>query len=670
MPDMLTTNHQLFCELLDKSIPALADIDVTFGERGTAAAEKQLADYIRATLRSEDFFKIPYQPKENEWILPEDDDFAAAEKIIRGELRSVGVPYKFPDTAHVDWESNPTPNEYKEWTWQLSRHHEWRCLGHCYRLTGDEKYAKAFTELFMSWCEQAICPPDRSPQTKCWRTIEAGIRLASNWNYAFFSFLGSPYMTDHVICTFVRSLCDHGYRLSRFHSAVGNWLIMEMAGLAHIGMLYPFLKNADEWCEYAFRQLEVEFDRQVYLDGFQFELTTNYHDVVIMNCHRALATAKAMGYPVRQSLIDKLLTLFELDINIVCPDGRYPDLNDGRRAPLKNWCGIGKLYFPEHEAINYFATDGAEGSVPKYTSVALPYSGLAFMRTGWGKDDLWCFMDAGDFGHGHQHEDKLNLLISAYGKNLLPDTGVYAYDKSVMRQFTLDTRSHNCAMVDDLSQNRKGRFTHESEPLDKYAGMLWSFSQDIDSVEGVYDQGYGPEYLPVTHKRKLILFKNGIDQSVPFAVVVDRFISGDGKEHAFQPSYQLGTEPYTDDGVCFTADHGDGVSLSIIASEPHGIVIGREEPIFMGWRKRYEVSDACNSAVPAPCVRFELRGREARLVTLLCPYNGSGKLPVSVRASRDIGDTVAYIELSDGSTVSIDELDYPCYPDTDTKLFD
>ena len=668
MVDMMTTNQQLFCELLDRSILELSDIDVTFRDRGIEAAEKQLADYIRSTLKTENFFKIPYQPRENAWALPEDDDFAAAEKIINGELRSIAFPHKFTDTSHVDWEFNPTPNESPEWTWQLSRHHEWRCLGHCYRLSGDEKYAKAFTELFMSWCEQAKCPSDMSKNTKCWRTIEAGIRLALNWNYAFYSFYKSPYMTDRVICTYVRSICDHGYRLSRFHSVAGNWLIMEMAGLAHIGMLYPFLTNAREWGDYAFSRLQSELDRQVYRDGFQFELSTNYHDVVIMNYHRVFAAAREIGYPVSREFIDKLLPLFELDINITCPDGKYPDLNDGHRASLETWCRLGSIYFPKHEAINYFATNGKDGRAPEYTSVALPYSGLAFMRTGWGKDDLWCFMDAGDFGRGHQHEDKLNILMYAYGKNLLPDSGCYSYDSSAMRRFVLDSRSHNCAMVDDMSQNRRGRYHPDNEPLDRYAGMLWSFSADVDSVEGVYDQGYGEQYLHVIHKRKLILFKKGVADSAPFAMVIDRFTSEDGEEHLFQPSYQLGTEPYTDDGVRFTSDHGDQVSFSIVASERHSIIIGQEKPLFMGWRKSYELPNALNFPVPAPCVRFALKGKEARLVTLLCPYNGTGKTPRLVEALSSISDTKAFIEFSDGSTAIIDELDYPCYADTADKL--
>ncbi|MBP3572825.1 MAG: alginate lyase family protein [Clostridia bacterium] len=666
---MLTTYEKLFCEALDTSIPALADIDVTFREKGLEAAEGQLADYIRATLRVNDYFTIPYHDRENVWCDPADSELAAAEKILSGELRSCGFPHKFPDTASVDWECNPTPNLYAEWTWQLSRHHEWRCLGYCYRHTGDEKYTKAFVDLMMSWCEQATCPAD-APfyATKCWRTIEAGIRMTLSWHYAFYAFIHSPLMTDHVITTFIRSICDHGYRLRHFGSGGGNWRAMEMAGLAHIAMLYPFLREAPEWGKRAFSVLEAELDNQIYADGFQFELSTNYHDVVIVNYHRVFATARAMGYPVPEGLAKKLLRLFELDIHVTCPDGRYPDLNDGSRSSLAYWCGIGLNYFPDHPAIRWFATEGREGQPPAYTSVALPYSGLAFMRTGWEWDDLWCFMDAGDFGRGHQHEDKLNILLSAYGKNLLPDAGNYAYDDSPMRRFVLDTRSHNCALVDDLGQNRRGRYSWRNEPLDGYAGMTWSFSPTVDTVEGTYDQGYGPEFLPVTHGRKLILFKEGLGGSQPFAVVVDRFTATDGETHTFTPSYQLGFEPYTDDGNAFTADHGDGVTFTLVASVPHTVAVGQTQPIFIGWRKRYDNAAAVNEAIPAPCVRYPLTGTAARLVTVLCPRKEGGKSVASVTASGDPSDTTLTLTFTDGTVMILRETDYPCYEDGVDKL--
>ena len=80
---MLTTDESLFCEKLDRTVPQLADIDITYKEKGLVAAEKQLADYVRESLRPQDYFKIPYYERENSWALDSDDDFAAHKLEIK-----------------------------------------------------------------------------------------------------------------------------------------------------------------------------------------------------------------------------------------------------------------------------------------------------------------------------------------------------------------------------------------------------------------------------------------------------------------------------------------------------------------------------------------------------------------------------------------------------------
>ncbi len=120
-----TTDEELFCTLLDAGYKGLEGIDVTFKEKGLQAAERQLADAIRANLETEKYFTSPPLPRENEWHKKgEETEVKAADRIITGELISCSVPMKYPDTKHIDWYANPTYNNYAEWTWQLSRHHE------------------------------------------------------------------------------------------------------------------------------------------------------------------------------------------------------------------------------------------------------------------------------------------------------------------------------------------------------------------------------------------------------------------------------------------------------------------------------------------------------------------------------------------------------------------
>ena len=654
---MLITDEKFFGEVLDPNIPALSDLQTVYRKKGLAAAEKQFADYIRGALAPEKYFRIPYYERENPWAYPHESDIEAAERILSGSLMSCGYMHTFLGGV-IDWECNPTYNGYTEWTWQLSRHHEFRCLGKCYRDTGDEKFAKGFADLLMSWCEQAVCPENANPYTtKCWRTIEAGIRMTKNWHYAFFACYRSPHMTDHVITVYMKSVWEHAFRLFHF-STKANWLIMEMSGLAHIAMLYPFFRDAKLWGDHAFRVLEDELERQVYPDGFQYELSTGYHNVVIQNYHWVLCTARAMEYPIPTSLTARLETLFELNVKLCCPDGRLPDLNDGGRAAISLWCRIGLAYFPQNEVLRYFATEGKEGSLPSFDSVALPYAGMAVMRTGWSENDVWLFLDAGPFGSNHQHEDKLNVLMHAYGKAVLRDCGNYDYDTSEMRKFILSSLSHNCSMVDGLAQCRRKNYRWKPEMIARRSDMKWRFTEDWDSAEGIYNEGYGEEGLAAVHKRKVIFFKKGIDGTLPFAVVCDRLFSDDGEEHTFTVSYQMDVQPYTVSGCTFTADMGDGVSMNIVSSVPPEIVLGQKEPFYMGWRPVRSPIEHEHDA--APCLCYADTGTETRIVTVLYPSDRTDIDLQAVYASKNPNDTEIRLLLHDGRTVRILENDYPC----------
>ena len=676
---MYISDERFFCSELDLTIDGLCGIDVTFKEKGLEAAEAQFGDFIRGYLKPEKYFRMPYYGRENAWARKDEDDFQAAERIITGELCSVGYFTKFPDTKSVNWDSNPTANQYCEWTWQLSRHHEWRCLGWCYRQTGDEKYAQAFVDFVMSWCEQATCPEKTNlwssgTANRCWRTIEAGIRMTKNWHYAIHAFYKSPLMTDHVLTTIFKSIWEHGYRLRNFCTSA-NWLIMELSGLSHICMLYPIFVKTPDWTEYAFRRLSEEIDVQVYPDGFQYELSTGYHGTVAGNYNWIINTAKAMEYKIPEAVSKNLERTFEMYMKLCRPNGTTPDLNDGGQAGVKGACNMGVSYFPYRDDFRWFATDGKEGTAPDYTSVAMPWSGMASMRTGWGKNDIWFFMESAPFGKGHQHEDKLNVLMYAYGKDVLQDVGNYAYDSSDMRKFVLDTRSHNCAMVDDMSQRRRPKYKWEPDMIKQRSDLKWAFTGAIDVAEGVYNEGYGDTFVPVIHKRKSVFFKKGVNGSLPFALIIDRLEAEDGKEHKYSVSYQMNVQPYTVEAKTFTANFGDGVTMSVIGSVAPDVVVAQKEPLYMGWRPDHsglgmdpvEVRNE-QEHKPAPCLRYHAFGDKKRIVTALYPSN-SGEVAIKdIVISDDYNDTDIKLIFNDGSETVLSEKDYVAYSDSDEKL--
>lgn len=231
----------------------------------------------------------------------------------------------------------------------------------------------------------------------------------------------------------------------------GNWLIMEMNGLAQIGILYPQFRLSPQWLAQAFESLEEELELQIYPDGFQYELSTNYHDVVVKNYQWMIEVAKAFEKPVPESLLTKLSGACELEISLMMSDGRVLDLNDGAYYSVKEVCKNRLRILPDNRRLRWGA-EGNPADVPDFTSTALPWAGFCVMRTGWTQDDIWALLDGAPFGKAHQHEDKLSLLLYANGKLLLTEGGNYAYDDSAMRRYVLSTRSHNTVRVDGQEQ--------------------------------------------------------------------------------------------------------------------------------------------------------------------------------------------------------------------------
>lgn len=613
---MLITDDKFFCEVLDPSIEEMRLVADAYRDGKVERAEHILADYVKGVMSPERYYGISYN--KNRRVQKDEDLRAAAERIADGWVSSCGFPWHFEDGV-VDWNSNKTPNQYIEWPFQLSRHAEFYTLADAYRRFGDERYARRFVDMLLSWIEQTECPENASGfKTLTWRTIEAGIRMLGSWQYAFHAFYRSPAMTDHVIAMFLKSVWEHAYRLRGFCTGF-NWLMMEMNGLMHVAVLYPFFKDAAEWRAFATDRLSEQLEIQIYEDGFQFELTTNYHGVVLSNFSAVNDLLLAYGVPMSERMKEQIHKLCMLHIKLMLPNFELPDLNDGTE---RNWFGYRRplWYFPDDPVFTWAATDRREGTKPPFASITLPYAGMTVFRTGWEATDMWAFFDGGPFGKAHQHEDKLSFALYAYGKKLLSDLGCYDYDTSLMRKFVLSTPAHNTAMVDRLGQNRRAKYEWHLEDIHKRSEIAWHFDSDFEISEAEYNEGYGDDFVDVSHRRKVIFFKKGLPGLKPFFVLIDTFTPHDGKEHLYEVNFQLDKQPITVQAKTVTAHHDDGVSLSLVSSAYPCIYVGQYKPRYMGWRKIY-APGTDHEHMPAPAVCFTEHGGERIVVTVAYPNN-------------------------------------------------
>ena len=614
---MKLSTTEFLRDKLDRTVPACAKIAAMAEAGRITEAEAAFGAFVRASLQPEKYFRIPYYEQENKWKNPEDTEETVYERLAHGAIMSVGPSgtgflHEFGPEG-IQWEANPTPGKYGEWTWQINRHHEFRALGHLYRETGDEKYARLFVKLFESWREQTECP-DNVPayETNAWRTIEIGIRQSKNWPYALHAFYRSPEVSDHFLCEFFASVWENGWRVRNF-PMVGNWLIMMMTGLFHIGLLYPFLADAAEWKDYAIKCLTDELNIQIYPDGFQYELTTCYQGVVTDNYSVVLDICRAMEAPLPETFLGVLEKTYRLFPLLAQPDLRLPDINDGARTEIPKICERACLFFPNEPLYRYFASKRASGEPMLSKDTVLPFSGMAVLRDNWEADAQWLFFDSAPFGRGHQHEDKLNLLLFAYGRDLLRDTG-YIYVSPEIRQFALSSYAHNTVLVDGLGQNRRSTYHWENDDIKKRSDLAVTLGEEEDVLQGTYDEGYGPDRLAVTHRRTVVKIKHRPLGLKTFYLVIDDMISQDGAIHHYTANWQLENVPVTLENVGSMAradaDYDDGVTLTLLTAAGMRVACGEKEPM-LGWR----------AEGPAPAVQCAVSGASARIVTVLYPSN-------------------------------------------------
>jgi len=627
-------SREEFFASLDYSIPGLEVVQRRVQEKDYEAAAQALLDYMRSR-RTVKYFV-------NSWDRPSPNpnyDTSKADDIVNGIPRGMLLDWfpRFRFEGPIQWDASPFRD--KEWVYFLNRHEQWNVLSQAYWGTGDEKYARRFVEELIDWIKtRPVVTDGKHNSSASWRTIEAGIRMFASWPPAWQRFLTSPNFTPEANLLYLMSLVDHARHLEKNYTKA-NWLTMEMNGLLHIAVLFPEFKESASWRVKALEILNKDLDKQVYPDGMQYELTTGYHQVALGNFMDPVKLCELNGIPLPEGYLSKLERMYDAIMYLTKPSGFLPATNDSDAA-IENVFGEGKWAdgrLPLKYAAKrynrpdflYVSTNGKKGSPPRKTSHAFPYAGFYVMRQGWTTDSLYLVFDAGPFGAAHQHEDKLSFEAYAYGETLLFDPGRFSYGNPVFHSYALSTAAHNTAMVDGQGQARQYQKPEDrkwvvSEPLSN----PWISQPDFDYVEGVYDEGYGPQLdRSVTHRRAILFVKND------YWIVLDRF-DGSGT-HVINTLFHFapGKVIFDASNLVCTSVNNKRPNVLIVPSDTHrtslSIVEGRESPC-QGW-----ISIEYNRWVPAPVADYAYDGTlPMERAYLIYPMRPGEKIAASIERLR------------------------------------
>ena len=609
----LITDSEFFAEL-DCAVPALREACRLMENGERTAAYCVFREHIRSLIDKDKFYSLSGRTRTPQFSEKLKEN---AERAMNHLMISCDVPFQYGEK--IIWDFNPTPNKYKEWRWQLSRHPEALSLSRAYRATGEEKYIKEALSMLVSWIEQApredykINPYDDT----LWRTIECGIRMRA-WVEIIYSAAESEKFTPEICVTIFKSVFEHNMRLTSAYTH-GNWLMMEMSGVSLSNLFFPIFKKSAEWCDGVVDMLTRSICHQIYPDGAQYELAPSYQWVVLDNARSIEEAFAIMGRKFPEEYYLAYNSSFEYFLRLNMANGMVPPVND---SPASGAAGLishflGGLYTCSDEA-RWLATGGNEGVKPAFNSAILPYAGFVTLRSGWEKGDVTAFFDGGKFGRDHFHEDKLNFLIYDSEGPLLYEMGTYAYDNSPYRDFAKKSQGHNVILVDGCGQNRlftkdwrEESYTHDKEPLLFYEDSELVFaSAEYTDHYGYEDYDGKAPFKPAKHRRSVIMLKADEPRDTVY-LVLDELISLDGEEHTYDALWHMNTDGFTDGELCASSER-----ISFITSGFESMIC--ETGITEGAKPRGIISPTSvqNKFYPAPQYTVTAKGKDAELATV------------------------------------------------------
>jgi hypothetical protein len=312
------------------------------------------------------------------------------------------------------------------------------------------------------------------------------------------------------------------------------------------------------------------------------------------------------------------------------PDGRTPPLNDSGAISTKTYFAEATRLFPQRQDFQWAATDGTEGQPPDRLSCEFPCAGQFIMRSAWGPQALWLCMDGGPFGAGHQHEDKLSVILTAYGQPLLVEGGIYTYDASQWRSYVLSSRAHNVVLVDSLEQNRRHQ---PGEPYVVKTPLphVWESNSTFDHAAAWYEEGWGPKSERRVRQTRHVFFLKP-----DLFVIADQFEPADGQAHTYEALFHLDAPEAEVQGLrVATQSSGPNLTLMAFGADSVKIVQGQKEPVVQGWLPDPRAGYGGVKPIPT-AVYFKSARGPTTVLYALCPTSGAAACPVTeVRLEDD-----------------------------------
>ena len=459
------------------------------------------------------------------------------------EMERTQIPVHFE--GEIDWATIPAGDA--EWLYAMNRHTSFVNLGKAYRFTGEEAYAEQFAKLISGWIARVPLTDKSCDST--WRSLEAGLRC-ENWLRAVRLLEGSAALTKELRAQIDASLLIHGAYLAKknagFH-LLSNWGVLQDHGLFLLGVYF----DDAQWRTLAIERLTENLRLQVMRDGTQWEQSPMYHCEVLHCVIDVLTIARQNSIVLPEAFVQSVYAMCTALAKWLTPTGRLVCQSDSDDTDARDIVAQGALLFEdgtlkaaagEHlysENLWDFGTavlplyEAISPAQPAIASTQLPDSGNYMLRSGHDADASYLHFHCGCLGSGHGHADLLHVDVSAFGEDILIDSGRYTYVNTPLRRQLKLPAAHNTTRVDDTDFSvcvDSWGYSKLAQPLKGEA----VYTETADYVSGMH-LGYMDK--GVLAGRKIIFVKPDI------FILMDEFYAQG--THSYEQNFHFGAGTVT-----------------------------------------------------------------------------------------------------------------------------
>lgn len=500
--------------------------------------------------------------------------------------------------SNVDWSGSHV--HHQEWRAQLNR---FLCLPYLTDVhrkgEGDDLPALART-LIQDWIDQHDYDSD-TPLDPEDSTLNLSVRLGQSsrrgWWPAVAAFDRPDVFDAEFLETMRESTRGQLDCLRKNLRSRGNWRVSELDTIIYCSLVVPGL---DEHLGFAVRMINECFHRQIHPDGSHEEHCPGYHTWM---CHVFTAYWRlSRARPELGLKFDAERITLMWDYTVCCrlPNGDLCPINDTRLGHRK--APIQELEKERSEVLAEAGLDGPERDLNAVPSRYFPDAGQIFLRTDWSPEAAFTSFDASRWGGWHSHLSRNGISFFDKGSYLLPDPGIFSYEKSdPFAAYGRSTRAHNTAAFDFMNQSEENPDTHSVYLFEAF-GVVASRYQGGYYGGDFYGNWYGGHQPGVFGHHERIMLWLG-----KWGNIVWDFFNVDRKGQRICTHWNLplgGVGLDASAGRAWSRNAPPNVYIQLAGSSQPvecGIVEGINPPLH-GWTPQH--MSAADYA-PSPMVRYE-----------------------------------------------------------------